>query len=333
MAKRWTAPAADRRRCVAGRSSARSAARSRCASPRRTATAATARTSRSRCEFAPADLDAGRGAAALALAARCRARCSRCARRPSRPRCRATCARSPCAKARPCRPARSSRGSTPPTSTRSCIERIGALESAKAQLAMAEKTRTTNQTLLKQNFISQNAFDNSESSFNVAQGSRQVGRGAGADRAQRAARRRRDLAADRHRRQAPRPAGREGRVRFAARHDRRPEGHGAAGGGAGGRRPGARDRQAGRARRSTASASAASPGRVERINPATEPGTRVDPRVRRHPEPRRRAARRHVRDRPHRARRERARADAAGDRRAHRGGADVSSGRSRTASS
>ena len=51
------------------------------------------------------------------------------------------------------------------------IERIGALESAKAQLALAEKTRSTNQTLLKQNFISQNAFDNSESSYNVAQGS------------------------------------------------------------------------------------------------------------------------------------------------------------------
>ncbi len=51
------------------------------------------------------------------------------------------------------------------------IERVGALESAKAQLAMAEKTRTSNQMLLKQNFISQNAFDNSESSYNVAQGS------------------------------------------------------------------------------------------------------------------------------------------------------------------
>jgi RND family efflux transporter MFP subunit len=50
-------------------------------------------------------------------------------------------------------------------------ERIGALESAKAQLAMAEKTRATNQTLLKQNFISQNAFDNSESSYGVSQGS------------------------------------------------------------------------------------------------------------------------------------------------------------------
>lgn len=50
-------------------------------------------------------------------------------------------------------------------------ERIGALESTKAQLALAGKTRTTNLALLKQNFISQNAFDNSESSYNVAQGS------------------------------------------------------------------------------------------------------------------------------------------------------------------
>jgi RND family efflux transporter MFP subunit len=49
-------------------------------------------------------------------------------------------------------------------------ERVGAQESARAQLAMAEKTRATNLTLLKQNFISQNAFDNSESSFNVSQG-------------------------------------------------------------------------------------------------------------------------------------------------------------------
>jgi len=49
-------------------------------------------------------------------------------------------------------------------------ERIGALEAAKAQLAMAEKTRASNQTLLKQNFISQNAFDNSESSLNVSKG-------------------------------------------------------------------------------------------------------------------------------------------------------------------
>jgi RND family efflux transporter MFP subunit len=50
------------------------------------------------------------------------------------------------------------------------IERTGALESAKAQLAMAAKTQATNQALLKQNFISQNAYDNSESSFGVSQG-------------------------------------------------------------------------------------------------------------------------------------------------------------------
>jgi RND family efflux transporter MFP subunit len=50
------------------------------------------------------------------------------------------------------------------------IERTGALESAKAQLALAEKNRTTNSALLKQNFISQNAFDTFESSLSVAQG-------------------------------------------------------------------------------------------------------------------------------------------------------------------
>jgi membrane fusion protein, multidrug efflux system len=51
------------------------------------------------------------------------------------------------------------------------IERVGALESARAQLALAEKTRTMNTRLLNEKFISQNAFDGSESSFNVAQGS------------------------------------------------------------------------------------------------------------------------------------------------------------------
>jgi RND family efflux transporter MFP subunit len=51
------------------------------------------------------------------------------------------------------------------------VERIGALESAKAQLALAEKTRAMNTRLLNEKFISQNAFDGSESSFNVAQGS------------------------------------------------------------------------------------------------------------------------------------------------------------------
>lgn len=51
------------------------------------------------------------------------------------------------------------------------IERQGQLESAKAQLALAEKTLNTNQKLLKQNFISQTAFDSSESSLNVSRGS------------------------------------------------------------------------------------------------------------------------------------------------------------------
>jgi len=50
------------------------------------------------------------------------------------------------------------------------IERLGALDAAKAQLALAEKNRATNSALLKQNFISQNAFDNSESSLSVAHG-------------------------------------------------------------------------------------------------------------------------------------------------------------------
>ncbi len=49
-------------------------------------------------------------------------------------------------------------------------ERIGALESAKAQLALATKTRAMNLKLLNEKFISQNAFDSSESSFSVAQG-------------------------------------------------------------------------------------------------------------------------------------------------------------------
>jgi RND family efflux transporter MFP subunit len=49
-------------------------------------------------------------------------------------------------------------------------DRIGALESSRAQLAMAEKTRTQNQQLLKQKFISQNAYDSAESNLSVSQG-------------------------------------------------------------------------------------------------------------------------------------------------------------------
>jgi len=51
------------------------------------------------------------------------------------------------------------------------IERQGQLDSARAQLALAEKTLSTNQKLLKQNFISQTAFDSSESTLNVSRGS------------------------------------------------------------------------------------------------------------------------------------------------------------------
>ena len=50
------------------------------------------------------------------------------------------------------------------------IDRTGALESAKAQLALADKTRTMNTRLLNDKFISQNAFDSAESSYSVAQG-------------------------------------------------------------------------------------------------------------------------------------------------------------------
>jgi RND family efflux transporter MFP subunit len=49
-------------------------------------------------------------------------------------------------------------------------DRIGALESSRAQLALAEKTRTQNLALLKQNFISQTAYDSAESNYSVSQG-------------------------------------------------------------------------------------------------------------------------------------------------------------------
>lgn len=49
-------------------------------------------------------------------------------------------------------------------------DRIGSLESSRAQLQMAEKTRAQNQLLLKQNFISQNAYDSAESNMSVSQG-------------------------------------------------------------------------------------------------------------------------------------------------------------------
>lgn len=49
-------------------------------------------------------------------------------------------------------------------------DRIGTLEASRAQLALAEKTRRQNQLLLKQNFISQTAYDAAESNLSVTQG-------------------------------------------------------------------------------------------------------------------------------------------------------------------
>ena len=49
-------------------------------------------------------------------------------------------------------------------------DRLGTLQSSRAQLALAEKTREQNQQLLKQRFISQNAFDSAESNLSVSQG-------------------------------------------------------------------------------------------------------------------------------------------------------------------
>lgn len=50
------------------------------------------------------------------------------------------------------------------------IERQGALESARAQMALADKTRATNVKLLNEKFISQTAFDSSQSGYDVAKG-------------------------------------------------------------------------------------------------------------------------------------------------------------------
>lgn len=49
-------------------------------------------------------------------------------------------------------------------------DRMGALEASRAQLELAEKTRTQNQLLLKQKFISQTAYDSAVSNLSVSQG-------------------------------------------------------------------------------------------------------------------------------------------------------------------
>ena len=48
-------------------------------------------------------------------------------------------------------------------------EKIANLEGARAQLNLAEKNQLNNQSLLKQKFISQNAFDNTQSNLQVSQ--------------------------------------------------------------------------------------------------------------------------------------------------------------------
>ena len=48
-------------------------------------------------------------------------------------------------------------------------EKIADLEAGRAQLALADKNRTNNLALLKQNFISQNAFDNVSSTYQVSE--------------------------------------------------------------------------------------------------------------------------------------------------------------------
>jgi membrane fusion protein (multidrug efflux system) len=48
-------------------------------------------------------------------------------------------------------------------------EKIANLEGARAQLNLAEKNQQNNQFLLKQKFISQNAYDNTQSNFQVSQ--------------------------------------------------------------------------------------------------------------------------------------------------------------------
>jgi RND family efflux transporter MFP subunit len=49
-------------------------------------------------------------------------------------------------------------------------DRMGTLEASRAQLSLAQKTQNQNQQLLKQKFISQNAYDAAESNLSVTQG-------------------------------------------------------------------------------------------------------------------------------------------------------------------
>lgn len=53
-------------------------------------------------------------------------------------------------------------------------EKVGNLESGRAQLVLAEKNRATNQALFQQGFISQNAYDNAASTFDANRGTQQM---------------------------------------------------------------------------------------------------------------------------------------------------------------
>ena len=196
---------------------------------------------------------------------------------------------------------RCSCASTPPTSTRSSSSGRASSSPRKAQLALAEKTLSTNQKLLKQNFISQNAFDSSESSMNVTRGSvmsaeAQVRLAQNALKDAVATAPLSGIVAKRHVQpgekvafdtplvtvvdlqeielQAMVPAVDIPELKPGMTVDLAVDGFGE--------------------RKFT--------GRIERINPVDRAGHARDPRVRRHPQPEQRAARRHVRDRPHRAR-------------------------------
>ena len=93
---------------------------------------------------------------------------------------------------------------------------------ARAQLVWAEKNRNTQKALLDKSFISQNAFDNVQSNYDVAiakLGAAEAGPGGGAEIA---GRRGAGGADERHRRAAPRAARRTRAARCQGDHRRRP---------------------------------------------------------------------------------------------------------------